>query len=134
MNRAIICNNEIDTERFTNRIKIQIIISADVFILSNMTESAAEVKIINRELCDKVSDFAFRNAINYQELFQDDKYIYMSCFAYDVHAFKNEFKNEKLLEPLFKHKVGKTDHFMISFPDRKIHYTNELKGMLEFKG
>ncbi|MEY0079133.1 hypothetical protein AB7W43_21460 [Providencia rettgeri] len=119
MNEAIICNNKIDTEKFNNRIKGYVIVSAEVFISSCVSESAFEVKISTPDLYEKISDFAFNHAVNYQELFQDDKYVYMSCFVYDVCQFKKQFEKEVLLKSFFENEV---DHLMISFPDRPIPF------------
>lgn len=117
MNTAIVCNNKKDSEKFHSRIKGRVIISSEVFVLANMTESNAEITVSDIDLYDRVSEFAFKNAINYQELFQDKTYIYMSCFVYDVCSFKKEFEKDEIFKSLFK---NETDHILISFPDRLI--------------
>lgn len=118
---------ESDKERFNNRICIgQVLVSADVYVTSVMTESAAEVEITVpdenyqkvMDLYDRICQFALLHGEDLQGLFQTDRYYYMSCFVRDIEAFKKEFENEDELKPLFNHDQGETAEFLISFPEK----------------
>ncbi|ARF52089.1 hypothetical protein [Pantoea stewartii] len=124
---------ESDKERFNNRICIgQVLVSADVYITSVMTESAAEVEITVpdenyqkvMDLYDRICQFALLHGEDFQGLFQTDRYYYMSCFVRDIEAFKKEFKDEDELKPLFSHDKGETAEFLISFPE-KVNYDDK---------
>ncbi len=99
-------------------------VSADIFVSSLMTESAAEVDIVVpdsdyrslQNLYDRLCQYAVMHGEDLQELFQTDSYQYMSCFIRDVESFVAEFGRENALKPLFNHGKGRTDEFLISFP------------------
>lgn len=117
--------NEIEKERFNNRVSVrEVRVSADIFVSSLMTESAAEVDIVVpdsdyrslQNLYDRLCQYAVMHGEDLQELFQTDSYQYMSCFIRDVESFVAEFGRENALKPLFNHGKGRMDEFLISFP------------------
>lgn len=117
---------ESDKERFSMRVCVdEVRISADVYIDSGETESAAELELIVpdkdyqvvKNLYDHLCQFALIYGENLQGLFQTDRYNYMSCFIRDVSAFRSEFEQEEVLKPLFSHDKGETAHFILSFPE-----------------
>lgn len=116
---------ESEKELFNKRICVgHVLISADIYVTPVMTESAAEVGLIvpddyyqkDLELYERLCNYVVLHSEDLQELFQTDKYIYMSCFVRDIEAFKMEFENEEMLKPLFNHGKGETAEFLISFP------------------
>ncbi|EIS1621997.1 hypothetical protein L2C17_004500 [Salmonella enterica subsp. enterica serovar Sandiego] len=118
---------ESDKERFNNRICVgHVLVSADIYVTPVMTESAAEVELIvpdedyqkKMDLYDRICQFALLHGEDLQGLFQTSRYYYMSCFVRDIEAFKKEFGKEEELKPLFNHGKGKTDEFLISFPEK----------------
>ncbi|HCA3439632.1 TPA: hypothetical protein MO340_004194 [Salmonella enterica subsp. salamae serovar 35:g,m,s,t:-] len=108
-------NNE--KMRFEQRIKGELLVSADVYISMNVSESAVELRITEPALYERISQYAERYGEDLQGLFQTKKYQYMSCFIYDAIAFEEEFKNENALKPLFSHGKGETVEFLVSFPE-----------------
>ncbi|MEB5981811.1 hypothetical protein [Enterobacter vonholyi] len=121
--------NEIEKERFNNRVCVrEVRVSAERFVSSLMTESAAEVDIVvpdsdyqsMKNLYDRLCQYAVMHGEDLQELFQTDSYQYMSCFVHDIEAFKKEFEKEEELKPLFNHDKGDTAEFLISFPEKNI--------------
>lgn len=119
MSADIICNNKYDKENFKNRIKGMVLVSADKFTGEDrvVSESLLEVKIKENMLYNKICNYAFNNGLHYQELFQDSKYIYMTCFIYDASDFRKIFAEEELLKSVLE---SKADHFSISFPKTKV--------------
>lgn len=126
---------ESEKELFSKRLYVrQVLISADFFVTPVMTESAAVVDIIVPdseyrillELYNRICQFSLLHGEDLQELFQTNKYIYMSCFIRDVAAFKSEFECEEVLEPLFNHGKGETAMFVISFPKKPNFGNKEL--------
>lgn len=118
---------ESEKELFNKRIRVgHVLVSADIFVSSYMTISAAEVELNvpnedyqkAMDLYDRICQFALLYGEDLQELFQSNKYIYMSCFIRDIAAFKSEFENEEELKPLFNHGKGETAMFLISFPHK----------------
>lgn len=118
---------EFDKERFNNRICIgQVLVSADVYVTPDMTESAAEVELIVPDedyqkemiLYDRICQFSLVHGENLQSLFQTERYQYISCFIRDVSAFKSEFEGEDILNGLFNHDKGEASYFLISFPEK----------------
>lgn len=103
---------------FEQRIKGELLISADIYIAPNFTESAVELRITEPALYERICKYAEQYAENLQELFQTKEYVYMSCFIYDTLAFKEEFKHEGALESLFTQDKGETAEFCVSFPER----------------
>ena len=102
--------NEIEKERFNNRVSVrEVRVSADIFVSSLMTESAAEVDIVVpdsdyrslQNLYHRLCQYAVMHGEDLQELFQTDSYQYMSCFIRDVESFVAEFGRENALKPLF---------------------------------
>lgn len=121
--------NEIEKERFNNKVCAkEVRISADIFVSSLMTESAAEVDIVvpdteSQVLLDlyvRICKFALIHGEDLQELFQTSKYVYMSCVIHDITAFKTEFENEEFLKPLFNHGKGEAAMFLTSFPEKNV--------------
>lgn len=124
---------ESEKELFNKRVCAgHVLVSADVYIAPLMTESAAEVELTVpnddhqkvMDLYDRICQFTLLHGEDLQELFQTNKYIYMSCFVRDIAAFKAEFESEELLKPLFDHGKGETAMFLISFPERSIFNKN----------
>lgn len=109
--------NELDKKRFNMRIVGEVLVSADIYIGTVTTTSAAEINITEPDLYDRICQYAFLHGEDLQGLFQTDKYQYMSCFIRDVAAFKKEFENEDMLKPLFNHNKGETAEFLVSFPE-----------------
>ncbi len=118
--------NEIEKERFNKRMCVrEVRVSADIFVSSLMTESAAEVDIVvpdsdcqtMQNLYDRLCQYAVMHGEDLQELFQTESYQYMSCFIRDVESFVAEFGSENALKPLFNHGKGRTAEFLISFPE-----------------
>ena len=118
--------NEIEKERFNKRTCVrEVRVSADIFVSSLMTESAAEVDIVvpdsdcqtMQNLYDRLCQYAVIHGEDLQELFQTESYQYMSCFIRDVESFVAEFGSENALKPLFNHGKGRTAEFLISFPE-----------------
>ncbi|EBP3183535.1 hypothetical protein SI47_22210 [Salmonella enterica] len=118
--------NEIEKERFNNRVSVrEVRVSADIFVSSLMTESAAEVDIVvpdsdcqtMQNLYDRLCQYAVMHGKNLQELFQTESYQYISCFIRDAESFIAEFGSENALKPLFNHGKGRTAEFLISFPE-----------------
>lgn len=115
-----------DQQRFHNRIKGELLISADIYINSSTTESASEVNLIvpdenyqkEMDLYNRICQFALLHGEDLQGLFQTERYKYMSCFVRDTEKFKSEFENEEVLKPLFNHDKGETAEFLISFPEK----------------
>jgi hypothetical protein len=121
---------ESEKELFNKRICVgHVLINADVYVTPVMTESAAEVGLVvpddnyqkDLELYERICNYVVLHSEDLQELFQTDKYVYMSCFVRDTEAFKMEFENEEMLKPLFNHGKGETAQFLISFPE-KVNY------------
>lgn len=118
--------NEIEKERFNKRVCVrEVRVSADIFVSSLMTESAAEVDIVvpdsdcqtMQNLYDRLCQYAVMHGEDLQELFQAGSYQYMSCFIRDVESFVAEFGSENALKPLFNHGKGRTAEFLLSFPE-----------------
>ncbi|EAY1659367.1 hypothetical protein NLB09_004342 [Salmonella enterica] len=107
--------NESDKKRFNMRIPGEALVSAEVY--SGSISSAAEVCITEPVLYRRICDYVLLNGTDLQELFQTDRYLYMSCFIRDVTGFKAEFENDESLKPLFGHGKGETAEFLISFPE-----------------
>ncbi|MBE4946841.1 MULTISPECIES: hypothetical protein [unclassified Enterobacter cloacae complex] len=121
--------NQIESERFDKRVCVkEVRVSADIFASSLMTESAAEVDIlvpdyecqVLLDLYERLCQFSFRHGEDLQQLFQTDKYVYMTCFIHDVATFETEFVNEDFLKPLFSHGKGGNAMYLISFPEVSI--------------
>lgn len=112
---------ESDKERFSKRLVGEVRVSADIRIAgTTTTQNAAEVKITDPALYDRISQYALRHGEDLQSWrFRDSKYEYVSCFIRNVVAFRATFFDEEELKPLFNHGRGKTAEFLISFPERK---------------
>ncbi|MGO4746760.1 hypothetical protein [Serratia quinivorans] len=118
--------NNTDVERFNTRIFGQALVSADIYIDSSVTGSAAEVEVIvpdddyqnELDLYERLCKFAVLHGADLQGLFQNDRYYYISCFVRDVEAFKTEFEKDEMLKTLFNHGKGETIEFLISFPEK----------------
>lgn len=126
--------NNSEKERFNNRVCVgQVRISADVYINSGMSESAAEVEIKvpdedyqeKLDLYDRLCQFALLHGEHLQELFQTSSYYYISCFVHNIDAFKNEFNKYEALNPLFNHAKCDTAEFLMSFPERRNYEAQE---------
>ncbi|WP_459496811.1 hypothetical protein [Erwinia amylovora] len=126
--------NESEKKRFNDRVCVgQVRISADVYITSGMSESAAEVeiKVPNEdyqkelELYERICDFALLHGEDLQGLFQTRSYYYMSCFIRNTDAFKQVFGEYDALKPLFNHAKGDAAEFLISFPERSNYEAQE---------
>lgn len=112
--------NESDKKRFNMRIPGEVLVSAEVY--SGPISSAADVCITEPVLYRRICNYVLLNGADLQELFQTDRYLYMSCFIRDVVRFKTAFENEELLKPLFSHDKGGTIVFLISFPEETNQY------------
>lgn len=113
---------EYDKERFSNRIRGEVHISADIRVSDFITEGAAYVTVTEPSLYERISQYAFQYGEDLQGMFRNEKYEYMSCFVRDVTAFRTEFENEEILKPLFSHDKGETVAFVISFPEMYNHH------------
>lgn len=91
---------EYDKERFSNRIRGEVHISADIRVSDFITEGAAYVTVTEPSLYERISQYAFQYGEDLQGMFRNEKYEYMSCFVRDVTAFRTEFENEEILKPL----------------------------------
>ncbi|EIN0469889.1 hypothetical protein LMH05_004211 [Escherichia coli] len=108
---------EYDKERFSNRIRGEVHISADIRVSDFITEGAVYVTVTESSLYERICQYAFQYGEDLQGMFKNEKYEYMSCFVRDVAAFRTEFEKEEILKPLFSHDKGETVEFVISFPE-----------------
>lgn len=111
---------EFERNLFKKKIHGEVLVSADIHVGGMSTESAAEVNITESGLCERLSQFAYTHGKDLQELFQSDRFIYMSCFVEDVDSFTQLFKDEEILKPVFEHGKGETCNFLLSFPQQEV--------------
>lgn len=110
---------ESDKERFNMRIGGEVIIWDYLKNENGTADIGADVKVIESFLYDRISQYAFLHGEDLQGMFKNERYEYMSCFIRDVAAFRTEFENEEMLQPLFNHDKGESAEYLISFPENE---------------
>ena len=68
---------EYDKERFSNRIRGEVHISADIRVSDFITEGAAYVTLTEPSLYERISQYAFQYGEDLQGMFKNEKYEYM---------------------------------------------------------
>ncbi|KOA68716.1 hypothetical protein [Pantoea sp. CFSAN033090] len=127
--------NDQQKREISERVYDHLLISADAFTCSSMTESIAQLKLdydVDSALYKRVSDYAVTHGRDLQELFATDHYNYKSCFIFDVSHFKDSFNDEERITSLFNHSDHKIAEILISFPER-VNYDNKEELLKQFK-
>lgn len=127
--------NDQQRKEISERVYDHLLISADAFTCSSMTESMAQLKLdydVDSTLYKRVSDYAVLHGRDLQELFATDHYNYKSCFILDVSHFRDAFNDEESITSLFNHSDDKIAEVLISFPDR-VNYDNKEELLKQFK-
>lgn len=127
--------NDQQKKEISERVYDHLLISADAFTCSSITENIAQIKLdydADSTLYKRVSDYAVTHGRDLQELFATDHYYYESCFIFDVAHFRRFFNDDERIASLFNHSDVQIAEILISFPDR-VNYDNKEDILKQFR-